>query len=135
MQAQRTDMKSMGKNILLSLLLSGGIMLLFYMADNAPKDNGGNWIFFSFLIITFSYLFSFFSILLAVLYFIRNYFNSFLIVFCITFLLVNMLATYLLSYESIKSFFLSWYIISDLAGLLSLIGVVFLRLQTTLVEG
>jgi len=134
-QAQRTDMKSMGKNILLSLLLSGGIMLLFYMADNAPKDNGGNWIFFSFLIITFSYLFSFFSILLAVLYFIRNYFNSFLIVFCITFLLVNMLATYLLSYESIKSFFLSWYIISDLAGLLSLIGVVFLRLQTTLVEG
>ena len=135
MQAQRTDMKSMGKNILLSLLLSGGIMLLFYMADNAPKDNGGNWIFFSFLIITFSYLFSFFSILLAVLYFIRNYFNSFLIVFCITFLLVNMLATYLLSYESIKSFFLSCYIISDLAGLLSLIGVVFLRLQTTLVEG
>ena len=127
-------MKSIIKNILLSLLLSGGIMLLFYMADNSPKDNGGNWILFSFLSVIFSYFFSFFSILLAVLYFIKNYFNLFLIVFGITFLLVNMVATYLLSYESIKYFFLSWYIISDLAGLLCLIGVVFLRLQTTLVE-
>ena len=127
-------MKSMVKNILLSLLLSGGIMLLFYRADNAAKDKWGNWIFFSFLSITFSYLFSFFSILLTVFYFIRNYFNAFLIVFGITFLLVDMVATYLLSYESIKSFFLAWYIISDLAGLLCLIGVAFLRFQTPLVE-
>jgi hypothetical protein len=111
------------KNILLSLLLSGGIMLLFYMADNAPKENGGNWIFFSF-----------FSILLAALYFIKNYFNAFLTVFGITFLLANMGATYLLSYESIKSFFLSWYIVSDLTGLLCLIGIAFLRLQTPLAK-
>lgn len=104
------------------------------MADDAPKDNGGNWIFFSFLSIIFSYIFSFFSILLAVIYFIRNYFNVFLTVFGITFLLVNMVATYLLSYESIQSFFLSWYIISDLTGLLCLMGVVFVRLRTRLAK-
>ncbi len=44
------------KNTLLSVLLSIGINLLFYLIDNMPKDNGGNWIMFSFLSICFTYL-------------------------------------------------------------------------------
>jgi|ERR1700722_12322361 len=120
-------MKSVVKNILLSLLLSGGILLLFYMADNAPNENGGNWILFSFLSIIFSYLFSFFSILLTIFYFIRRYFKEFLIIFCITFLILNMVAAYSLVYESLKSFLLSSYIIADLGGILCMLIILFLQ--------
>jgi hypothetical protein len=60
------------KNTLLSVLLSIGINLLFYLIDNMPKDNGGNWIMFSFLSICVTYLTLILSIILAGLYVFKS---------------------------------------------------------------
>ena len=67
----------MKKSLLISLITSVGLIGVSYLIDNAPKDNGGNWIMFSFLTICFSYLFLFISILLAGLYIFKKYFNPF----------------------------------------------------------
>jgi hypothetical protein len=114
----------MVKNALLSVLLSIGINLLFYLIDNMPKDNGGNWIMFTFLSICFTYLMLVLSIILTGLYVFKIYSNRFLTTFIPTYILVST-AVILIEplYPSLQSFMVSQYTHIDLLSFTIMIGV------------
>ncbi len=118
------------KNTLLSVLLSIGINLLFYLIDNMPKDNGGNWIMFSFLSICFTYLTLILSIILAGLYVFKIYSNRFLTTFIPTYILVST-AVILIGplYPSFQSFMVSKYTHIDLLSFTIMIGVLIFQIR------
>lgn len=124
----------MKKSLLISLLASIGLIGIFYLIDIAPKDNGGNWIMFSFLTICCTYLFLFISILLAGLYIFTKYFNPFWTAFVLTYSLISIITVLLFPlYDSFHSFLVSKYTLFDMASLI--IAVVLLVFKPTVREG
>jgi hypothetical protein len=124
----------MVKNIGYSIGLSGAIMGIFYFLDVAPRDNGGNFIFFSFLSICCIYLFFGASIFLAALCIFKNYFNRFLITFALTFLIFNAAAIYLIgAFESFRIYLFSRYTALDLgSGLILIMTIIFYHLRNSI---
>lgn len=120
-------MKQKSKSVVGGIGLAAGLMLVFYLLDNAPKDNGGNWIFFSLLTVITSYLVCAFSLILAIIYFLKRYFSSFLVTFGISYFLLDIVVMYLRDYTTVSSLLSSRYLDPDLIGILCLVIILYFR--------
>jgi hypothetical protein len=109
------------RNVIISLVASAAIMSVFYLLDRAQKDEGGNFILFSFLNILLSYLFVLSSVFLVALYIFNHYFSPFLVVFFPTFLIVNLIVIYFISFPVSLTCF-KFFMLSTI-GILSLIAI------------
>jgi hypothetical protein len=109
------------RNVIISLVASAAIMSVFYLLDRAQKDDGGNFILFSFLNILLSYLFVLSSVFLVALYIFNHYFSPFLVVFFPTFLIVNLIVIYFISFPVSLTCF-KFFMLSTI-GILSLIAI------------
>jgi len=118
------------KNVLFSGLLAIGINLLFYLIDNMPKDNGGNWIMFSFLSICFTYLMLFLATVLAGLYVFRIYSNQFLSTFIPVYILVSTIVILIEPlYPNFQSYMVSKYTHIDLLSFTIMIVVLVFQIR------
>jgi|SRR6185437_3900620 len=125
-----TICKPMLKNVLFSGLLAIGINLLFYLIDNMPKDNGGNWIMFSFLSICFTYLMLFLATVLAGLYVFRIYSNQFLSTFIPVYILVSTIVILIEPlYPNFQSYMVSKYTHIDLLSFTIMIVVLVFQIR------
>jgi hypothetical protein len=120
----------MNKNLLISLLVSIGLIGCFYLLDKVPKDNGGNLMIFSFFLICCTYLFLFISILLLVLFILKKYFNVFWTVFIPIYIIVSTIAIiYTSIYNSVHAFLVSKYTMFDMVSFLITIVILLLHLR------
>lgn len=116
------------KNTLISAAISMSIITSFYLLDRLPRDNGGNLIMFSFLMILCKYLLLVASVVLCGLFIFRHYYSQFWNIFITTFVVVSLVAELVTqSFSSFSNFLTSKYTLLDLMTFAIMVGLLLFR--------
>ena len=116
------------KNILIAITISVVLMLLFYLVDRIPTDNGGNLITFSFLLICCTYFIFILSLIFGCLAIFKSYINPFWTIFILTFIVVSSIVVILAPvYSSFNAFLVSKYTILNLVSFVIALAILLFR--------